>query len=143
MSYNMANQIPLGTRRVKVKVVQRPAFDSMTGHPTLGWSPLSLATSLLDTANKVTANLSTVAGKIEAVKAKLNSNFDAVTGLLNTGGQVVQATTRAGIATVATGDASTGLATAAISTKIPTTLIVLGAVLAAFVFTRHPGKRGL
>ena len=123
----------------------RLVFDPRTGHPTLGFSfdPLSFATSLQNTANKLTTNLSTVAGRIDAAKRKLNTGFDAVTGLLNTGGQVVQATSRSAIATAGTGDASTGLLGAAVSTKVPTVLIGVAAIAAYFVFARHPGKRGL
>jgi hypothetical protein len=141
----MVQQIPRRNRRVRVRAVTRPVTDPMTGHPSLGFSfdPLSFATTIQNAANRLTTNFSTVAGKVEAAKAKVTTGFDAITGLLNTGGQVIQATSRAAIATGATGDASTGLLGAAVSTKVPTVLIAAGVAAAYFVFVRHPGKRGL
>lgn len=104
-----------------------------------GFNPLAFAQKLQAGAERLATNIEKSAQFVDKVTGKVTTVAQQVSGGARTGAEVVRATTRAGIATAATGDATTGLAAASATTR--PALIIGGLLAAMFVFMRHPGHK--
>lgn len=103
-----------------------------------GFDPLAFAATLQAGANNVAREINRITGQIQTVQQKANTILDQTTRAANVAGEVAKASTRAGIATAATGDASSGLTTAALTSK--PVLIVLAGGLGLWLLTNRGGR---
>ena len=149
MSYEHAR-----TRVVKVngkkvvRVIEEPAYPGYYDDAPFGlglslsdFNPLTLAQKIQAGANKIESNIQTATGWLNTGVQKIDTAAASATNVANRVAAGVQGAARGGIASAATGDATSGLALAGIATK--PALVIGGVLLAMFVFTRHPGHRGL
>lgn len=105
-----------------------------------GFDILAFAQKVQAGAEKLATNIERIGGKVATVQGKVNTVVNQVTKGAQTGAEVVRATTRAGIATAATGDSTSGLAAAAASTP---SALKLGAMAAGVILlTRLTRGRG-